>query len=262
MVKLLFAGPSLAEASVDCENLDRRGPAAQGDLARAVLAGATAIGLVDGLYETVAAVWHKEILFALSQGVTVLGGASMGAMRAAECAAFGMRPIGTIAARYLSGALDDDAAVAQLHAPAELGYAPLTLALVDVDETAARMRAAGHVREAEAVYAAARVLFFKERTLERLLATAFGPDLGRIAEMDALYRRHAASLKQRDALAVVAALRALPDARRHPPETWRFNATQAWRDWLAGAQPMEGETENPARPAFAQPRAFAGEGGG
>jgi hypothetical protein len=145
-MKVLFAGPSLAgthyvpgpACRTDAEGgtgLHSRGPAAQGDIGRAVLQGASAIGLIDGRFEDMASVWHKEILFALSRGVTVLGAASMGALRAAECAAFGMIGIGSIFERYRSGELDDDAAVAQVHAPRELGYAPLSEALVNVEAT-------------------------------------------------------------------------------------------------------------------------------
>jgi hypothetical protein len=125
-MKILFAGPSLYRTDWSAgrvrDGVDCRGPAAQGDIARAVVEGAAAIGLVDGRYEDIAAVWHKEILYAIEQGVPVFGAASMGALRAAECADFGMIGLGAVYERYRSGGLADDAAVAQLHAPAELGY--------------------------------------------------------------------------------------------------------------------------------------------
>ena len=60
----------------------------------AVRRGVRVIGLVDGVFERVPAVWHKEILFALSEGVHVYGAASMGALRAAELDTFGMRGVG------------------------------------------------------------------------------------------------------------------------------------------------------------------------
>ena len=55
-----------------------------------------AIGLIDGVFLDVPAVWHRELLWALSEGVHVFGAASMGALRAAELAPFGMRGVGTI----------------------------------------------------------------------------------------------------------------------------------------------------------------------
>ncbi|RUX88390.1 hypothetical protein EN930_18015 [Mesorhizobium sp. M7A.F.Ca.CA.004.11.2.1] len=69
-------------------------PARCGDVMRAVLEGRKVIGLIDGLFESGPAVWHKEILFALDAGCRLLGAASMGALRAAECWQFGMIGIG------------------------------------------------------------------------------------------------------------------------------------------------------------------------
>ncbi len=139
-----------------------------------MLEGATVIGLIDGLYEDMAAPWHKEILFALENGAQVFGAASMGALRAAECAEFGMIGVGAVFERYRSGELDDDAAVAQLHAPEELGYLPLTEALVNVEATIERFLKLQAIteEEAERLDASARALFFKERTYPRILAEA------------------------------------------------------------------------------------------
>jgi len=139
-VKILFSGPSLhgfdwSNLRSGSDPIERRGPAGQGDIARAVIEGASVIGLIDGRYEDIAAVWHKEILYALGEGVQVFGAASMGALRAAECADFGMVGIGTVFERYRFGDLSDDAAVAQLHAPQEMGWTPLTEALVNVEAT-------------------------------------------------------------------------------------------------------------------------------
>ena len=132
-MKVVFAGPSLHGAEFDPGDVVIRGPAEMGDLERAVAAGATAVGLVDGHYQQVGAVWHKEILFALASGVAVYGAASMGALRVSECEAFGMIPVGDIAHRYCSGELFDDADVALTNGPAELGFPPLTEAMVDVE---------------------------------------------------------------------------------------------------------------------------------
>src|SRR3954452_8807487 len=104
-MKVVFAGPSIHGLDLDLEGIVLRGPAEMGDFERAVTDGATVIGLVDGHYQQVGAVWHKEILMALAAGVTVFGAASMGALRASECEAFGMIPVGDIARRYCTGEL-------------------------------------------------------------------------------------------------------------------------------------------------------------
>jgi hypothetical protein len=208
-----------------------RPPAAQGDITRAVIEGATSIGLIDGYFETSAAVWHKEILFALSSGVQVIGGASMGALRAAECAAYGMVPVGKIAARYASGELIDDAAVAQLHAPEELGCAPLTEAMVDVEPSIDALLAGAWVSasEASSLLRAARSLFFKDRTVQLMVIHASDISPSRQKEVLDLYRRHRIHQKRADALMVLSVLGNLPNRRVAPPAGWTFSNTPEMR---------------------------------
>jgi hypothetical protein len=229
-MKVLFAGPSLhgdivggrlaAAPEIVC-----RGPAAQGDVAAAALDGAMAIGLVDGRYEDVAAPWHKEILFALSEGVAVYGGGSLGALRAAECAHFGMIGVGEVFARYMSGDLVDDSAVAQLHAPAELDYMPLTEALVNVEATIRRLAARGSIgpAQAAALEASARALFFKRLTFQSVVEGAGAP-----TSLIALLADNRVDQKRQDALALVAQLRAQDDALAAKP-TWELARPAAWR---------------------------------
>ena len=130
-MKVVFVGPSLGndigrqrEIHSDVEF---RAPAACGDILRAAEDGASAIGLVDGYFGDLPSVWHKEILYALEQGIAIGGGASMGALRAAECSPFGMVGIGGIYEDYASGALMDDEAGALIHRPAEMNWTPLSI---------------------------------------------------------------------------------------------------------------------------------------
>jgi len=73
---------------------------------RALVDRPRVIGIVDGYFERVPAVWHKEILWAMSRGVHVLGAASMGALRAAELHPFGMVGVGAIFEGFRDGELD------------------------------------------------------------------------------------------------------------------------------------------------------------
>src|SRR5262245_8073226 len=104
MKPCVFIGPTIsrdeARAVVDAVHLP---PAAQGDVYLAARTKPPAIGIVDGFFENVPAVWHKEILWALTQGVEVLGSSSMGALRAAELEEFGMRGVGRIFDWYHGG---------------------------------------------------------------------------------------------------------------------------------------------------------------
>jgi hypothetical protein len=208
-MKVLFVGPSLYGETQNTSGIVVRPPARQGDIARAVLDGASAIGLVDGYFDAVAAPWHKEILFALHRGVAMLGSSSMGALRAAECAPFGMRPVGQIAQAYLSGALDDDAAVAMTHGPAELGYPPLTEPLVNVLPTLDRLVQLKLISPSDydRLSTRARTLYFKDRSVEALFADEEASCLKH-------YRENRVDQKAVDALQLVSELRSSPDALR------------------------------------------------
>ena len=130
----VFVGPTLgveeARTILDATYLP---PASQGDVFRLVAThDARIVGIIDGHFQEVPSVWHKELLWAMSQGVHVLGAASMGALRAAELAAFGMVGEGRIFEAYRTGVLEpydapfeDDDEVAVVYAPAELGLWPV-----------------------------------------------------------------------------------------------------------------------------------------
>jgi len=240
-MKVIFVGPTLSRAEIEASDCTILPPAAQGDIARAVVGGATTIGLIDGVYETTAAVWHKEILFALQRGVRVLGAASMGALRAAECAAFGMEPVGEIAYRYVSGALDDDAAVAVVHAPAELGYVALSEALVDAEATILRLKDEHLVSDAEAagLLASATHCFFKQRTPEAIVDGVAAFDAEQRAVILAAYKLHRISLKRRDALLLVERMAAPEpdDLVASPRPGWTLAQPSSWRQLLAELDP-------------------------
>ena len=91
----MFVGPTLAadEVRARCPTRIVRPPAGgrRHPRARARARGSARIAIIDGYFERMAAVWHKEILLALERGIAVWGAASMGALRAAELAPFGMR---------------------------------------------------------------------------------------------------------------------------------------------------------------------------
>ena len=141
---VVFLGPTLAvddaRAVLDAHYLP---PAAHGDVFQAALRRPRAIAVVDGVFERRPAVWHKEILFALSEGIHVYGAASIGALRAAELDAFGMRGVGEVYRAYADGTIEDDDEVAVAHADAEYGFRALSEAMVDVRATLASAVARG-----------------------------------------------------------------------------------------------------------------------
>ncbi|MGH9643732.1 MAG: TfuA-like protein, partial [Terriglobales bacterium] len=66
----VFVGPTLpsdqARAELDAIYLP---PASEGDVYRVACRKPQAIGIIDGYFECVPAVWHKEILWSMAQGI-------------------------------------------------------------------------------------------------------------------------------------------------------------------------------------------------
>ena len=119
MKPVVFTGPTISadEASRELDAVFLP-PVSQGDVYRIATLRPAAIGIIDGYFEHVPSVWHKEILWAMKAGVHVFGSASMGALRASELTAFGMVGVGWIFEQFRDAALTDDDEVAVAHAPA------------------------------------------------------------------------------------------------------------------------------------------------
>ncbi len=232
MAMIVFSGPSLGTAPDTGGKIEFRPPAACGDLLRACAEGPEAIGLIDGYFETRPSVWHKEILWALRQGIPVYGAASMGALRAAECAAFGMIGIGEVFALYRDGVIDLDDEVAVQHGPAETDYLLLSEALVNIRATLARAVAAGVLNfdEAEALRACAAELFYKERTWEAActLWQERGAAQACAAALLDWLPQHKIDIKRLDAHALVAAMLARDIGTTWAPPEFEFAHTHFW----------------------------------
>ena len=175
---IVFLGPSLSHAAArKILDADYRPPAARGDIFRCLGSGVRRIALIDGVFHATPSVWHREILAAIDEGIEVLGASSMGALRAAELAPFGMIGCGTIFGWYRDGVIDGDDEVALLHGDADSGWRALSEPLVNVRATLARALSQGQltVDEAEALLADAKRTFYPRRSLRQLAAVATGP---------------------------------------------------------------------------------------
>lgn len=171
----VFAGPTLAgtekERELDAIFLP---PAEAGDVYRASLLRPQAIGIIDGYFQTRPAVRHKEILWAMSQGIHVFGSASMGALRAAELSPFGMEGVGKIFEWYRDGSIEDDDEVTIAHASEQEGYTSLSDAMVNIRQTLRFAEQSGVIsacvrKQFEVI---AKGLFYPNRTYSSVLSHA------------------------------------------------------------------------------------------
>lgn len=261
MTCCIFAGPSLfprdREMFAQAHWLP---PAKQGDVYRVVeLLGPSAIGVIDGYFRWAPAVWHKELLWALHHGIKVFGAASMGALRAAELAPYGMTGVGRIFDAYRTGRLhpyaepfEDDDEVAVVHGPPESGYLAGSEAMVNIRITLAAAERQGII-DADVrsmLVSIAKGMFFPERSYDALFARAHERGVA-AAAVDALggwLPQGRINQKRLDALQLVEAMRslALTDSDRVRPN-FDFQYTTLWHQAAAGALARAVHDEDEAR---------------
>ncbi len=216
---VVFLGPSLsidqARRTLPARYL---GPARCGDVLRARRLSPRAIAIVDGVFASTAAIWHKEILLALEDGISVFGASSMGALRAAELVPFGMVGIGRIFEAYRDGLYTDDDEVALLHGPADSAYRGISEAMVNIRSTVAHAVSSGVIRpeSGERVIRCAKDTFYQVRSLGAAIESAWRGDAH--AEEASRFRRFIenggyVNQKRLDALELLAYLR---DSKTQP----------------------------------------------
>jgi hypothetical protein len=230
----VFLGPTLAEkdarAELDAVYLP---PAAAGDVYRLWRQHPRAIGIVDGYFDQVPAVWHKEIMWVMEHGVHVFGAAGLGALRAAELDSFGMRGTGWVYRAFRDGTLDRDDEVAVRHAAAGDGYRPLSEAMVNIRRTLQAAEHQGIISAATLgiLAAAGAALFYRDRTWPDLLQAA-GAARADAAELDALRRwLPAGRIDQQatDASAMLREMRAFLARDQAPQQvSWTMADTAMW----------------------------------
>ncbi|MDG6242823.1 MAG: TfuA-related McrA-glycine thioamidation protein [Methanolobus sp.] len=131
---LVFAGTSIShEEAFEVLDATYLPPISRGDLDKAIRRGYKLIGIIDGIFFSQAAVAHKEIIKAMQEGATVVGGCSMGALRASELDTHGMIGVGKIYEWYRDGIIEDDDEVAVTTNPDT--FKPVSSPMVNIRET-------------------------------------------------------------------------------------------------------------------------------
>lgn len=207
---IVFLGPTLdlEQAKALLPDAQFMPPVQCGDVLRVLhfKPKPTMIAIIDGYFQQTAAVWHKEILYAIQQGVTVYGASSMGALRAAELHIYGMQGIGDIFAAYRDGQWEDDDEVAVAHTDAEQGYRLLSDAMINIRATVQRAVEDGVLTAllTDRLLTDAKAQFYRSRQLKPLALSllveekAYGPFVKWLEDDD-----HFVNQKQRDAIALL-----------------------------------------------------------
>jgi len=234
MTICIFTGPTLPPAEgAKILAAEYQPPAAIGDVYRAAQKRPWAIGIIDGFFESTPSVWHKEVLWAMAQGIHVFGASSMGALRAAELAAFGMVGVGAIFEAYRDGVIEDDDEVAVVHGPPELGYVQLSEAMVNIRATVKQATATDVVSPATAaaLIEIAKSLYYKNRNYDRVLSDASARQLpdDELARLKAWLPKNQINQKRLDAIAMLQAIKKAHAAAVAPkPTSYVFEHTILW----------------------------------
>lgn len=170
---IVFIGPSLnPEEALKILKADYRPPVGRDDVTKALQDKPDVIAIIDGVFHQKPAVSHKEILRALKEGVTVVGGASMGALRASELDDFGMIGVGKVYSYYKNGLIEADDDVAVVFSPETLEQ--LSEALVNMGYNFRAAVSENLIDEGDfkTLLQTAKSIYYPKRTYKKVLNDA------------------------------------------------------------------------------------------
>jgi ribosomal protein S12 methylthiotransferase accessory factor len=212
---IVFLGPSFPVDEARTVLLaDYRSPIKRGDLE--TIESGRVVALIDGVFDQDLAVSPREVKSAVERGVVVFGGASMGALRAAEVP--GVVGVGKVYGWYRDGVINRDEEVALLFDPFS-GQAQ-TLPAVNVRFALSRLCSLGTITSATAnrLLTATLSMSFRERTPGNIVIAAGLGNRHDSADLAAMLVAH--DLKRQDAQDLLEAVaHFLHDAQTQTPKT-------------------------------------------
>lgn len=172
---LVFLGPSAPASDVAAllPGAEIRPPARRGDLHAARLLRYSVLVLIDGVFAEENAVSPREVVDVLEDGAALIGAASMGALRAADCAPAGAEGVGHVYRLFRLGAIGSEDEVAVTFNP-ERPFPALTQSLAGIRVALRRGVRAGRIGSPAAarLFAAAQALHYSMRSWRTIFAEA------------------------------------------------------------------------------------------
>jgi hypothetical protein len=200
---IVFTGPSLqpTEAKEFLE-ADYRPPVARDDVIKALRDNPDIIVIIDGVFHKAPAVSHKEIMEAIKKGVIVVGGASMGALRASELDDFGMVGVGRVYQDYRRGIIESDDDVAVVINPET--FEQLSEAFISMNYTFKAAMAKGIINKSdfETLIKTAKSIYYPKRNYNKVLNDADIED-ERKKLLQKFLKDNTIDVKKEDAIAVL-----------------------------------------------------------
>jgi hypothetical protein len=168
---IVYLGPSLPlKEAQKILDVDYRAPVKRNDVLHAIDEKPDIIGIIDGVFHQSPAVSHREILKAIESGITVVGGSSMGALRASELDELGMIGIGYVYMQYRDGKVESDDDVSLTFASDD--YTPVSEAYINIEFSLNEAEKEGILNkdEKDEILKVAKSIYYPERTYPRILA--------------------------------------------------------------------------------------------
>ncbi len=210
----VFTGTSIShEDAKAILDVDYFPPVARGDLEKIASKGYGIIGIIDGVFFNRAAVAHREILRVMDRGITVVGGCSMGALRASELDVHGMVGVGKIYGWYRDGVLESDDEVAVITNPET--HEAVSAPLVNIRETFKAAVDAGMITESTSasLLEIAQKLHYPHRSYFRIIDEGLsGGILKEAVKLKQFCKENEVDVKKQDAIDVLRKICTLIDS--------------------------------------------------
>ncbi|MCD5425902.1 MAG: TfuA-related McrA-glycine thioamidation protein [Methanosarcinaceae archaeon] len=204
---LVFLGTSISiEEAKKILDIDYLPPIVRCDVKKAFENGYTIIGIVDGMFFNKTTVSHREILTGIKNGVTIIGGGSMGALRASELAVHGMEGVGKIYHWYADGTIEDDDEVAVSVNPET--FESMSNPMVNIRESLNKALRNSVIDEivCEAVCRIAKETHYSERTYHWIIKQSVQKEVLSFERGEILYKyciEQGVDVKKEDAILVL-----------------------------------------------------------
>jgi TfuA protein len=200
---IVFTGPSLQpKEAEEFLEADYRPPVARDDVVKALRDDPDIIVIIDGVFHKEPAVSHKEIMEAIKKGVIVIGGASMGALRASELDNFGMVGVGRVYNDYRRGIIESDDDVAVVINPET--FEQLSDAFISMNYTFKAAMAKGIINKSdfETLIKTAKSIYYPKRNYNKVIIEADIED-ERKKHLQKFLKENTIDVKKEDAIAVL-----------------------------------------------------------
>lgn len=208
---IIFTGPSLShDEARRILKADYRPPVKRGDVLEALRESPDIIGIIDGVFHQSPAVGHREIIEAIRRGVTVVGGSSMGALRASELSEIGMIGVGYVFRAYISGDIESDDDVAVVFNPDTFEALSDSLVSMELNFRLAFEKGVVGKSDYDNLIKTAKDLFYPKRNYKRVLRDAkLDEEVKRSLEV--FLEKYGFDVKREDAIKVLRYIKDLDD---------------------------------------------------